>query len=82
MTWKSLQGQKLEAIGANSAGSSDKSGEATKVFDFWGVANALADTVKKTTADISTRYSASSLSSIPACETPPIISIRDLAFNK
>jgi len=25
----------------------------SKVFDFWGVANALADTVKKTTADIS-----------------------------
>ena len=27
----------------------------TKVFDFWGVANALADSVKKTTADISAR---------------------------
>jgi len=27
----------------------------SKVFDFWGVANALADTVKKTTADISAR---------------------------
>jgi hypothetical protein len=28
----------------------------TKVFDFWGVANALADSVKKTTADISARF--------------------------
>ena len=53
---KYLQGQKLEAKGANTAGSSDMAGENPKVFNFWGVANALADSVKKTTADISARF--------------------------
>jgi len=33
--------------------STAKHADNAKVFDFWGVANALADSVKKTTADLS-----------------------------
>lgn len=51
-----LQGQKLEAEGATAACNPEKSADNPRVFDFWGVANALADSVKKTTADISARY--------------------------
>lgn len=35
--------------------STAKHADNAKVFDFWGVANALADSVKKTTADLSAR---------------------------
>lgn len=61
MSCYGLQGQKIEAEEAAAAASSNKSGENPKVFDFWGVANALADSVKKTTADISARYNSSSV---------------------
>ena len=46
-----------------------KAGESSGAFSFWGVANALADSVKKTTADLSARYSPHLLSLTDYCSS-------------
>ena len=56
--WADSQGMVDEKILEGGDGGAKAGGAGapeTKVFDFWGVANALADSVKKTTADISAR---------------------------
>lgn len=66
----SLQGNE-EGLTADIAKSSKEgTSENAKMFDFWGVANALADSVKKTTADISARclYLSSTTASNSYCQ--------------
>ena len=54
--------QEAEAESNTEAHTTPEAGvDAPKVFNFWGVANALADSVKKTTADIQARFARPSL---------------------